>query len=389
MKGRTFSACPDLVEGCADTNPSSRGGFTRRGICFSLIALLLLLPGTRATAAGKPKTTKVQVPELLLPEGRKLTFQRSFTSDRDVRPKPGFFTKIFDFAVGAPDVHFLVRPYSVVEDSRGRIIVTDPGAQGIHILDPVQLKYKFIERKDKNKDAMRTPQCVAVDDKDNIYVTDSESGKIFVFNADGKYQRALGSLKGGEGFFKRPTGIAVDSAEQHIYVTDTLRDKIYVLDMDGSVVKTIGQSGNQPAEFNYPTELRLNGNDLVVVDAMNFRVQVLDRAGQFQYAIGAMGDGNGAMSGPKASASIPKAMCMSSRDRTTWCRFSIARVSCFTTSASRAAASATSACRQAFSSTTTIASSSSTPITTACRCSSTPPSSRPREARNEIALPRY
>jgi len=67
--------------------------------------------------------------------------------------------------------------------------------------------------------------CVALDAQDNIYVTDSESGKIFVFDADGKYRHALGSLKGGEGYFKRPTGIAVDSAAQRIYVTDTLRDK--------------------------------------------------------------------------------------------------------------------------------------------------------------------
>ncbi len=190
------------------------------------MAVLCLTPSW--SSSKKPKTTEVQVPELLLPEGRKLTFERSLQTDRDVRPKPGFFTKVFDLVVGKPDLHFLVRPYSVVEDSRGRIIVTDPGAQGVHIFDPVQQKYKFIERKDKSKDAMLAPQCVAVDDKDNIYVTDSESGKIFVFNSDGKFQHALGSLKGGEGFFKRPTGIAVDSDEQRIYVTDTLRNKIFV-----------------------------------------------------------------------------------------------------------------------------------------------------------------
>lgn len=264
---------------------------------YIVVALLLTAPPL--VAASKPKTTQVEVPELLLEGGRKLTFQRSFTSDRDVRSKPGFFTRVFDFVVGAPDVHFLVRPYSVVEDSRGRIIVTDPGAQGVHIFDPTQQKYKFIERKEKNKDAMLAPQCVAVDDKDNIYVTDSESGKIFVFNADGKYQRALGSLKGGEGFFKRPTGIAVDSGEQRIYVTDTLRNKIFVLDMNGSVMQTIGQTGEQQTEFNYPTELRLDGKDLVVVDAMNFRVQALDRSGQFQYSIGSIGDSAGSMFRPK------------------------------------------------------------------------------------------
>jgi len=272
------------------------GGRLYRCACIIAVAMLLAAPGA---AKSKPKTTTVQVPQLLLEGGRKLTYLRSIQTDRDVRAKPGFFTRVFDLVVGAPDLHFLVRPYSVVEDSRGRLIVTDPGAHGVHIFDPVQLKYKFIERFDKSKDAMLAPQCVAVDDKDNIYVTDSESGKIFVFNADGKYQHALGSIKGGEGFFKRPTGIAIDNAEQHIYVTDTLRNKIYVLAMNGEVLRTMGKEGTQPGEFNYPTELRLDGKDLIVVDAMNFRVQALDRSGQFQYGVGSIGDGGGAMFRPK------------------------------------------------------------------------------------------
>jgi DNA-binding beta-propeller fold protein YncE len=269
-----------------------------RPVWYIMLGLVLVQPNW-AAGKSKPKTTQIQVPELLLEGGRKLSFERSFSTDRDVKPKKGFFTKVFDFVVGAPDLHFLVRPYSVVTDSRGRIIVTDPGAQGVHIFDFAQQKYKFIERKDKSKDAMLAPQCVAVDDKDNIYVTDSEAGKIFVFNADGKYEHALGSLKGGEGFFKRPTGIAVDSAEQKIYVTDTLRNKIYVLDMNGSVSRTIGQNGDKEGEFNYPTELRLDGKNLVVVDAMNFRVQEVNRSGQFQYGVGKVGDGGGAMFRPK------------------------------------------------------------------------------------------
>jgi DNA-binding beta-propeller fold protein YncE len=261
------------------------------------MAALMLTPAW--SAPRKSKTTEVQVPELLLPEGRKLTFERTFATDRDVRGKPGFFTRVFDLVVGAPDLHFLVRPYSVVEDSRGRVIVTDPGAQGVHIFDPAQLKYKFIERKDKRNDAMLVPQCVAVDDNDNIYVTDSEAGKIFVFNPEGKFQRAIGSIKGGEGFFKRPTGIAIDNAEQRIYVTDTLRNKIYMLDMNGEVLRTIGKNGEQKGEFNYPTELRLDGKDLLVVDAMNFRVQGMDRSGQYEFGVGALGASVGAMFRPK------------------------------------------------------------------------------------------
>ena len=262
-----------------------------------LLALFLVLP---ATAAKRPKETiKPSAPDLLMDGGRRLSFERSFSLEREVKPKRSFWTRVVDAIAGQPDFHYLVSPYSVVTDSRGRIIVTDVAAAGIHIFDFEQQKYKFLSRRDTGKDPMLTPQCVAVDAQDNIYVTDSQVGKIFVFDAKGKYRRAIGSLKGGEGYFKRPTGIAIDSAAQRIYVTDTLRNKIFVMDMQGSVLQTIGKTGTGDGEFNYPTELRLNGSDLAVVDAMNFRVQVFDRSGTFRYAIGKPGDGAGWIFRPK------------------------------------------------------------------------------------------
>lgn len=262
------------------------------------IALFLLCP---AWASKHPaeNVTEPAPPELLLDGGRKLAFERSFSSEREVRPKRGFWNRLVDVVAGGPEFHSLVRPYDIAMDSRGRLIVTDPGAFGVHIFDFAQHKYKFLQRKDKDKDPLRAPQCLAVDAEDNIYVTDSESGKIFVFDANGKFQHPLGSLKGGEGFFKRPTGIAVDSTAQRIYVTDTVRNKVFVLDMKGSVLQVIGTKGADAVQFNYPTELLLRGQDLIVVDAMNFRVQVLDRSGGFQYAIGRIGDQVGGMFRPK------------------------------------------------------------------------------------------
>ena len=232
--------------------------------------------------------------------GRSLIWQQSFKSEAEVKPNRGFWNRLVDVVAGAPDYRFLVRPYSVVSDSRGRLIVTDPGASGVHVFDFAQRKYKFIERRDKSRNPMTTPQCVAVDGQDNIYVTDSDAGKIFVFEPNGKYIRAIGSLKGGEGYFKRPTGIAVDSAAQRIYVTDTLRDQVFILDMEGNILQSFGKTGQGEGEFNLPTELRLNGPDLLVVDAMNFRVQVFDRTGKFEYAIGKIGDTTGALFRPKA-----------------------------------------------------------------------------------------
>jgi DNA-binding beta-propeller fold protein YncE len=264
---------------------------------LSWLAILALVP-TMQFAASRPPVAPTP-PDLLLEGGRKLSFERSFSSEKEVLGKPKFWTKVLNIVAGEPEYHTVVRPYNIVIDSKGRAIVTDPGAQGIHIFDLAQHKYKFISRSDKSTDPMLGPQCVAVDAEDNIYVTDSVTGKIFVYEANGKFRRIIGSLRGGEGFFKRPTGIAVDSATRRIYVTDTLRDKIFVLDLEGKVLKTIGAHGNGEGEFFFPTELHLDEQGLAVVDAMNFRVQLLDRQGAYKAKFGAVGDSTGDFFRPK------------------------------------------------------------------------------------------
>jgi DNA-binding beta-propeller fold protein YncE len=182
------------------------------------------------------------------------------------------------------------------------VIVTDPAIAGVHIFDFATHKYKLIDRWEKSSDPMIEPQCVAVDDQDNIYVTDSRAGKVFVFDPQGKTRYVFGSLKGGEGFFKRPTGISIDAETHRVYVTDTLRDKVYILDADGRVLRSFGKHGGKNGEFNLPTEVHVKGGVVAVVDAMNFRVQLFDRDGNFLRVIGTSGDPAGGIFRPKGIA---------------------------------------------------------------------------------------
>jgi DNA-binding beta-propeller fold protein YncE len=289
-----------MVQGILNgTRRASRGGIT---CCVVLLLSTAISTPTWAGGKDEPPARAPLPPDLLLEGGRKLTWETAFSSEKEVLGKPKFWTRVLNVVAGAPDYRTVVRPYSVAVDSGGRVIVTDPGAAGVHIFDFERRKYKFLERWDKGKDSMRVPQCVALDAQDNIYVTDSEAGKIFVWDAGGKFRRTIGSLKGGEGYFKRPTGIAVDSAGQRIYVSDTLRDKIFVLDMQGQVLQTIGKHGTGKGEFYYPTELHLDNDKLLVVDAMNFRVQWFARNGDPEGTMGQVGDQPGQMFRPKGVA---------------------------------------------------------------------------------------
>ena len=297
-----------MVQGILGRRRGDRQKWGKAACILLLLCTLPLTTGAKSKAnsssSSKDQPNVFHPPDLELEGGRKLSYELSFSTQKDVLGKPKFWTRVLNVVAGEPDYRELIRPYAIAVDSRGRAIITDPGARGVHIFDFEDHKYKFVQRAEKDLDPMLAPQCVAVDAQDNFYVTDSESGKIFVFEAGGKFKQVLGSLKGGEGYFKRPTGIAVDSAAQRIYVTDTLRDQIFVLDMQGQVMQTIGKHGTGDGEFHFPTELRLDEHSpdrsLLVVDAMNFRVQLLSRDGSFQASIGHVGDSVGSMFRPKA-----------------------------------------------------------------------------------------
>jgi DNA-binding beta-propeller fold protein YncE len=268
-----------------------------------LLAGALLLSPAPAFALDRSKTPADKPrPELLLEAGRKLTYQQSIQSERDVANKQGFWSKLAGIVAGTPEFREMVRPYGIAVDSRGRVIVTDPAISAVHIFDFAEHKYKLIDRWGKNKDPMIAPQCVAVDEKDNIYITDSEAGKVFVFDPKGKTRKVFGSLRGGEGFFKRPTGIAIDPETHRVYVTDTLADQVFILDADGRVLRSFGRRGGERGEFNSPIEVQVKNGMVVVVDAMNFRVQLFDRDGNFQAQLGTSGDPAGGIYRPKGVA---------------------------------------------------------------------------------------
>ena len=107
----------------------------RAKVFAACVSGLLAMNLAWAANNKKKEVNTIQIPDLLMNGGRKLSFERMFSSEREVKPKRGFWTKVVDVVAGEPNFHFMVRPYSITTDSKGRIIVTDPGAHGIHIFD--------------------------------------------------------------------------------------------------------------------------------------------------------------------------------------------------------------------------------------------------------------
>ncbi|MCL4523126.1 MAG: 6-bladed beta-propeller [Acidobacteria bacterium] len=215
----------------------------------------------------------------------------------DALAKPhSFFGKLMEIVAGPAERPRLVRPLGITEDSRGRLIIADPGQRVVHLLDIEKREYKFIAR-GKNR-AFQSPVGVAVDGRDNIYVSDSARGEISVFDAKGKFLRVIGE-KTGTGPLQRPTGIAVDPLGRRLFVTDTLQHQVLVYDLEGKWIRTIGRRGAEIGEFNFPTFLALSGGRLYVVDSMNFRIQMFSPDGKALGTFGHLGNRSGTLNRPK------------------------------------------------------------------------------------------
>ncbi len=189
----------------------------------------------------------------------------------------------------------MVRPHGVFADNE-RVYISDPGFGCCHIFDLRRKKYFLIERAGAKK--LLSPIGVAVDDRGDIYISDSLLKHIFVFDKDGKYLREIGS----PGFFGRPTGIAIDG--NRLFVVDTHAHRVLVLSKDnGSLLFGFGKNGTAPGDFNYPTNIALSKDKLIyVTDSMNFRIQSFTGDGSFLNSFGKPGDGSGYLSRPKGIA---------------------------------------------------------------------------------------
>ena len=91
------------------------------------------------------------------------------------------------------------------------------------------------------------------------------------------------------GRFNRPWGVAVNEHDE-IAVTDRHNHRVQIFDAAGSLLRSFGCKGDQEGEFNEPCGIVFYNDKIVVVDRNNHRVQVLSAQGEFLYQFG--GEGN-------------------------------------------------------------------------------------------------
>lgn len=266
--------------------------------CFGIIIAFLstslsLFSSVVYADSGRVNDATVRWP--LPPAKTRFVYVKSIYGEPESKDN-GFFSSLASFLFGEEAPNQFKRPHDIAVSDSGLIVVTDPGAAGIHIIDSESENYQFIQQLDDTK--MRSPVGVAFTGQDEFLVTDSQSRSIYRISRDGEQ---LGEIN--DATLQRPTDIAVNPVTKHIYVLDTLAHSVHIYDQTGKKLQQLGKRGTQAGEFNFPTHLTFSRNgELYITDTMNFRVQVFDTQHRPKLQFGNLGDRLGEFSKAKGIA---------------------------------------------------------------------------------------
>lgn len=228
-----------------------------------------------------------------LPETPHYQFLKSYTSPKEFGETEGWFKKL---VFGAEkDGDGLGKPYGVAAFD-GKLYLCDLKAGDVRVIDLQRHKVEWLGH--NRKVAFKKPINIAVDPATGEkFVADTAIKKVLAFDRKDNFLRTYEDPAGWG-----PTDVAVVGNE--MFIVDVVNHKVRVFDRaTGSIVRSFGEPGSGEGMLFKPTNIAVGpGGDIYVSDTINFRIQVFSKQGVFQRSIGKLGRNPGDFARPKGIA---------------------------------------------------------------------------------------
>jgi len=194
------------------------------------------------------------------------------------------------FAGPRPPVEFS-RPTAVAVVGQ-RVFVADTGLGAVHMLDIDRRIHELILG--NPSEPFQVPIDVLALPDATIAVVDRKRATIDFLDLDGQWLHTWRDAN-----LRAPVSATWDANRKLLWVADVSDHMCYAF-MDGEIVRHLGRRGSAPGQFNFPSAIAWNAAvGLVVADAMNFRVQVLDDQDHPLAVFGRKGDAAGDFARPR------------------------------------------------------------------------------------------
>jgi len=182
-------------------------------------------------------------------------------------------------------------PYAIAVDEADRIYVGQFKSPRIQVFDA---QGKFLRKIDASTAGVNVaPLALALDKEGKIYAA-NQDGKILVLGQDGKLIKSFGGPGGADGFLSYPKGIAL-SGDQ-IYVSDTNNGRVQIFNLDGKLLKVVRGS---ELKVQMPTGISVaEDGTIFLVDSFGSQVNAYDNKFSLLSSTGSKGSGDGELNFP-------------------------------------------------------------------------------------------
>ena len=125
------------------------------------------------------------------------------------------------------------------------------------------------------------PWGVAVNEHNEIAVTEVGNSRVQIFSSDGTHLRFFGSEGDQEGEFKCPSGVAYLN-NGNMVIADSGNNRLQIFTERGDYLTQIGGEGNLDHQFSDPVGLSEDsGGNIIVADSDNKLIKIFTPSGQF------------------------------------------------------------------------------------------------------------
>lgn len=145
-----------------------------------------------------------------------------------------------------------------------------------------RLKKARSQYKNFNQPLFNKPLSIAIDNDENIFVSDYDNYRILKISSENKVLKIFGYREMYNGKqIDAPYYLAISNTNQKLYLVDQGNNRILVFNLNGNFIFSFGKKGSKNGEFNNPHEIEIFNDKVYIADTRNSRIQIFDLNGNF------------------------------------------------------------------------------------------------------------
>ena len=210
-----------------------------------------------------------------------------------VRVKPRQFRPVLSFGQRGSSVGVLKEPWGVAVNERDEIVVTEQDNNRVQVFSSDGTYLRSFGREGNKQREFNCPLGITIHETNNIIVVDRGNHRVQLFSEQGEYLSQFGGKGNLDHQLSNPLGVSVDN-KGNIIVADSGNKSIKIFSPDGHYLSKFGGEGS----FTFPFHCIKYDKYLIVSDAKEHCIKVFDRNGNFLYKFGKKGKRDGQFDEP-------------------------------------------------------------------------------------------